>query len=548
METDPPPEPSSLETVRWFQQIAVWLELSGEQELRAWAEALDCPFLDTIEPSAVQHQFVQQVPIGFCRQHQIIAIDHPDHGPILVYGQPSAGESLSNLERHLGLPLALAFSTPATIQNAINLAFERETDQTQRVLRSLQPGGNLASVSLGERADLLDTDGQAPVVRLVNSVLFEAVQARASDIHVQPYESETKVRYRIDGVLFDVHVVPKTLQEEMLSRLKVLGGMNIAEKRLPQDGRASVKVGERAIDLRIASLPTNFGERIVIRLLDKSARVYRLPDLGYRDEILVRLQRLVQRDHGMILVTGPTGSGKSTTLYAALQEIDASQLNVVTIEDPIEYQLNGISQTQVNVKKGLTFASGLRSVLRQDPDIILVGEIRDRETAEMAIQSALTGHLVLSTLHTNDAASAITRLLDLGIEPYLAASCLVGILAQRLVRKNCPACKTLVDPPPEDLFSLGLSGSADKHFYAGIGCRSCRGTGYLGRFAVCELLTVSESIRDLIQRRATASEILTKGASEGLTTMREDGIRRVLAGETTCAEVARVTVGDLVES
>jgi type II secretory ATPase GspE/PulE/Tfp pilus assembly ATPase PilB-like protein len=250
----------------------------------------------------------------------------------------------------------------------------------------------------------------------------------------------------------------------------------------------------------------------------------------------------------MILVTGPTGSGKSTTLYAALQEIDASQLNVVTIEDPIEYQLSGISQTQVNVKKGLTFASGLRSVLRQDPDIILVGEIRDRETAEMAIQSALTGHLVLSTLHTNDSASAITRLLDLGIEPYLAASCLVGILAQRLVRKNCPSCKTLVNPPSEDLFSLGLSGSADNHFYAGIGCRSCRGTGYMGRFAVCELLTVSESIRDLIQRRATASEILTKGASEGLTTMREDGIRRVLAGETTCAEVARVTVGDLVES
>mgnify|MGYP000412539761 FL=1 len=276
--------------------------------------------------------------------------------------------------------------------------------------------------ALASREDLLDTEGRAPIIRLVNHLLFDAVKAGASDVHIQPYEDRVVVRQRIDGVLFDSFEIPKAVQEEVLTRVKVLGRMNIAEKRLPQDGRATVQLGDRNVDLRIASLPTSHNERIVIRLLDKSARLYTLGELGMPPHYLQAFRQLIQRDHGMILVTGPTGSGKSTTLYGALQEIDSVDLNVLTLEDPIEYQLDGISQTQINEKKGMTFASGMRSVLRQDPDIIMVGEVRDGETAVMAIQASLTGHLVFSTLHTNDAASAVTRLLDLGIEPYLVSS------------------------------------------------------------------------------------------------------------------------------
>ena len=349
---------------------------------------------------------------------------------------------------------------------------------------------------------------------------------------------------RIDGVLFDSFTIPKHLQDEVLSRVKVLGRMNIAEKRLPQDGRATVQVGDRLIDLRIASMPTSHGERIVIRLLDKSARLYTLNELGMDDRTLVRFHELIHLEHGMILVTGPTGSGKSTTLYAALREINAKDCNILTLEDPIEYQLEGISQTQINVKKGMTFASGLRSILRQDPDIIMLGEIRDEETAVMAIQSALTGHLVFSTLHTNDAASAVTRLLDLGIEPFLVASSVIAVLAQRLVRLNCPACSAPYYPTPDELRRLELSSDqiASARFMRGVGCDECRRTGYRGRLGIFELLTVNDAVRSQVQARANATEIRDASIQYGMHLLREDGHAKVLKGRTTLGEVLRVTV------
>jgi general secretion pathway protein E len=330
----------------------------------------------------------------------------------------------------------------------------------------------------------------------------------------------------------------------VLSRIKVLGKMDIAEKRLPQDGRATVTVGDRVIDLRIASLPGSYGERIVLRLLDKSTRVYSLSEVGMDEDTQRRIRELIKLEHGLILLTGPTGSGKTTTLYAALQEINTRDRNVLTLEDPIEYDIEGISQTQINVKKGLTFASGLRNVLRQDPDIIMVGEIRDHETAVMAIQSALTGHLVFSTLHTNDAASAVTRLLDLGIEPYLVSSSLLAVLAQRLVRKVCENCASEKELTRDERAQLGLSeeSHAASFYRTGRGCGACRNTGFRGRVAICELLRVDESIRGRIQSRASASEIRDAAMRAGMRLLRDNGIDKVLAGVTTVAEVARVTV------
>ena len=350
---------------------------------------------------------------------------------------------VDSIRRLLKDPLSSVVVDDIELHRRIDQAFEanRLANRTQEPSANAENPVAAVLISADDTNDLLQDQSDTPVIELVNRILFDAVQQQASDIHFQPVENAMVVRMRMDGVLFDTREIPKSLQEEVLTRIKVAGRMDIAEKRLPQDGRATVNVGQRVIDLRIASMPSSHGERIVVRLLDKSARLYRLPELGMDPLSLQRFRNAISVEHGLILVTGPTGSGKSTTLYSALQELDTRERNAVTLEDPIEYQLEGISQTQINLKKGMTFASGLRSVLRQDPDIIMVGEIRDAETAMMAVQAALTGHLVFSTLHTNDAASAVTRMMDLGIEPYLLASSLVSVLAQRLVRRSCPDCK-----------------------------------------------------------------------------------------------------------
>ncbi|MHB8974221.1 MAG: GspE/PulE family protein [Pirellulaceae bacterium] len=506
-------------------------------QLRAWAEVLRVPWVDDLRDRHVSVSFVERFPIRFARQHCVVALstDAGDAEQVEVaISSLGSWPVLDMVRRHLRRKISPLFAPEDRILTAINAAYQQRDGQATTAMSLLDTSGAADTTTLTIQEDLLDAVNKPPVIRLVNSVLFEAIQARASDVHIQPQEDDVVARQRIDGVLFDALHIPKGHQEEVISRLKILGGMNIAEKRLPQDGRATVEFGDRLVDLRIATLPTSFGERVVIRFLDKNAQLYTLDELGMSEQNGGDLKRLIKRDHGILLVTGPTGSGKSTTLYAALQEINSKVLNVITLEDPIEYQLAGISQTQINQKKGLTFAKGLRHVLRQDPDIIMVGEIRDRETAEMAIQSALTGHLVFSTLHTNDAASAVTRLLDLGIEPYLTASSVIAVLAQRLVRQLCRHCKRLGSGTSHDDASL-------HGCYEAVGCAACRRTGFQGRVGIFELLVISDAIRDLVQNRANAQNIRAQAIKERMTLLYDDGLRKVREGVTTIDEVLRVT-------
>lgn len=520
------------------------LEIPEQLIAKTSAAMFDVPFveqLSTLRPAAT---FVQQFPISYARQHSVMLFVNEAEQLSLALAHPENWKSLDSISRVLGNYPSPFFAPRDEIVKAINTAYEQQSSQPDAVLDSLSQEEARSKLLELERDDLLSTEGQAPVVELINLILLDAVKSGASDVHFQPYREKLIVRNRIDGVLFDAHTVPKAVQEEVLSRVKVMGKMNIAEKRLPQDGRATVTVGDRIIDLRIASLPGNYGERIVLRLLDKSARIFSLSQLGMEDQTRERFSQLLHQEHGLILLTGPTGSGKTTTLYAGLQEINTDDRNVITLEDPIEYDIEGISQTQINVKKGLTFAQGLRNVLRQDPDIIMVGEIRDQETAEMAIQSALTGHLVFSTLHTNDASSAVTRLLDLGIEPYLVSSSLLAVLAQRLVRRVCPVCATETKMTDEDFYLLQTNKEefGAETYLQGAGCETCRETGYKGRVAVNELLVVDQTIREKIQARTTAAEIRDVGINNGMRLLRSDGILKIHSGTTTPAEVARVTL------
>jgi general secretion pathway protein E len=526
--------------------MALSAGLDQSATARAVAEAIGAEHVDRLptdaRPSA---RFMDAIPIGYARRHKVMGLAS-DNGamPVLVANVAEL-QQVDVLARHLSCPIKPIIAPASEITTLINSAYEQRTGQTQVFVEGMDRTVLDEVRQMEGREDLLDTSGRAPVIKLVNLIFFEAVQQMASDIHVQPYEEHVVVRFRIDGVLFDAFELPKSVQDEMTSRIKVMGRMNIAEKRLAQDGRATVQVGDRMIDLRIASLPTSFGERVVIRLLDKSARLYTLGELGMEPGELAKFRELIGIEHGLILVTGPTGSGKSTTLYAALQEINATERNVLTLEDPIEYQLPGISQTQVSDRKGMTFASGLRHVLRQDPDIIMVGEIRDHETAVMAIQSALTGHLVFSTLHTNDAATAVTRLLDLGIEPYLVASSVAGVLAQRLVRRVCPACAERHTPQPGalDRLTRGLQVDADATIATAQGCEQCRQTGYRGRMGIFELLAIDDALRQRIQQCHTAAEIRSAAIAAGMRTLLDSGVTRVLQQSTTIDEVLRVTAG-----
>ena len=531
--------------------LAELMKAAGLQEaamLRAVALALRVEFAESLSSLATSSEFVAAVPISFARRQSVMGFapaSSDDPRLRVAISDPSAFERLQIVSRFLNRPCVPLLAPAAAIRWAIDQAYQQQTGQAQEYIKTLDGDDVLAEIQqLAGRDDLLDNAARAPVIKLVNLILFEAVKGDASDVHVQPYADRLMVRMRIDGVLYDSYTLPKTVQEEVVGRIKVMGKMNIAEKRLAQDGRATVSIGDRIVDLRIASLPTSNGERIVLRLLDKSARLYELPEIGMDPRTLALFEQLITVEHGLILVTGPTGSGKTTTLYSALNRINGKEKNILTLEDPIEYQLEGISQTQVSYKKGMTFAGGLRSVLRQDPDVIMVGEIRDLETATMAIQSSLTGHLVFSTLHTNDAATAVTRLLDLGIEPYLASSSLVGVLAQRLVRRVCPACAQPYRPTSTELRWLGVSFEATSRMRIGRGCPHCRNTGYRGRLGTFELLTLTEDLRRLITSRATAAEIKSAAIAAGMHTLRHDGVRQILDGVTTIAEVERVTLNE----
>jgi len=523
-------------------------EVPPELVARAVAETVGLEYRDSLAGTPVSSAFVGSVPIAYARRHGVVGLAGANGEVTVAFSEPDRWEQVQVLAKVLGKRVIPVLAPRREILKTVNAAYQQRTGQAQQVLEQISAGGGdgarevLAELAAGGNEDLLDVAGRRPVIRLVNLMIFEAVKRGASDVHVQGYRDRLLVRFRVDGMLFDVYQPPKAIQAEVISRIKVMGGMNIAEQRLAQDGRATVEVGDRVVDLRISTLPTSFGERAVIRLLDKSARLYELGELGMPPGVLARFRELIRRDHGIILVTGPTGSGKTTTLYAALGEINSKQLNILTLEDPIEYGLEGISQTQVSTRKGMTFADGLRHVLRQDPDIIMVGEIRDAETARMAIQSALTGHLVFSTLHTNDAAGAVARMLDLGVEPYLLASSLLGAMAQRLVRRVCVHCRRPHVPDEAELAKLGLARKdlAGRELFRAAGCQACMDSGYSGRVGVFELLTVDEPIREAVLARGKASSIRALAASNGMAGLRSAGLARALDGTTTMAEVDRV--------
>jgi len=495
----------------------------------------------------VPREFLDRIPLRFARDHAVVAI-----GPAtLALGKPDRLWAADRVAWRLDRECQVVQAPEDEILALINHAYHAEAKEITEVAEELKPDEPGGEVVLAE--DVLDLDEKAPAVKLVHAMLLQAIKQRASDIHLEPAENALRVRFRIDGVLYERVTLPKEVQDGVASRIKVMGRMDIAERRLPQDGGVTVRVGDRRVDLRIATLPSQHGERVVMRLLDKTMGLLTLEGLGFSPEDLGRVRKTLELLHGIILVTGPTGSGKTTTLYAMLSALNSAELNIITLEDPIEYQLEGITQTQVSVKKGLTFARGLRSIVRQDPDIIMVGEIRDLETASISIQSSLTGHLVFSTLHTNDAPSSVTRLLDLGVEPYLAASSVNAILAQRLARRVCQDCKELV---PLDLEAARVKGWSEEDLSLltergvtrtprGKGCGACFGTGFSGRTAIFELLVVTDEIRDLVVRRASAGDLKRAALKDGFLTLRKDGLRRVAAGLTTLDEVWSVTQMDL---
>jgi general secretion pathway protein E len=526
--------------------------VNEEQVLRALSIQLDLPFLSKIETEAVPEELVRKVPINFAKQARLLPVGQAADGVRVAVADPLDTAALDSLSMLLGLAVTPEVAVPQTIVDAINSVYDRAVDEHDKLMEDLETE-DLESVAheLEEPTDLLDADDEAPIIRLVNSLLFRAVKERASDIHINPEDKDIAVRYRIDGVLREVIRPPKRFQASIASRVKIMGGLNIAEKRLPQDGRIRIKIAGKDIDIRLSTVPTAHGERIVMRLLDKSNVLLDLAEIGFEKWQLQIIDGLITRSHGIVLVTGPTGSGKTTTLYAALSKINSPDLNILTIEDPVEYQLQGIGQVQVNPKIDLTFAGGLRSFLRQDPDVIMVGEIRDLETAEIAIQASLTGHLVFSTVHTNDAAGAITRLVDMGVQPFLVASSLVGVLAQRLVRVLCPACKAPYAPTPEELNQAGITpkileqAGNPKKLYKSVGCDACNRTGFQGRTGIYELMLVDDDVRQLILKNVDSNSIKKAAVNHGMVTLMDHGAYKVAQGITTAAEVLSVTAEDI---
>ncbi len=525
-----------------------------EQVLKALAAQLELPYQMRLAPDEISPELVKLVPINFAKQAKLMPLRVETDGDaraMVAVADPLDSSALDSVRLLLGASISPVLVPSQAILDCINSVYDRAANEAEQLVGDLEAGDlDMVAHELEEPQDLLDSSDEAPIIRLVNSLLFRAAKERASDIHIEPQEKDICVRFRVDGVLQEVIRPPKRFQNSIASRVKIMGGLNIAEKRLPQDGRIRVKLAGRDIDIRLSTTPTVFGERIVMRLLDKSAVLLDLAEIGMDKDQLAAMEGLIHKANGIVLVTGPTGSGKTTTLYAALSIINRPDLNIMTIEDPVEYQLQGISQTPVSPKIDLTFANGLRSFLRQDPDVIMVGEIRDRETAEIAIQASLTGHLVFSTVHTNDAAGAITRLIDMGVEAYLVGSSLIGVLAQRLVRVLCKECREAYLPTPEELKEIGLSTEKQKPreprmIYRPKGCDACNGTGYRGRTGIYEIMMVDDAIRELAVKKVDSGSIKRAAVQKGMRTLMEDGGRKVLRGITSVAEVLSVTQEDL---
>ena len=541
--------------------------ISEKQLLEALSVQYDLPYWPKLPLKNTDSEFTDDVPIQFLKKFNMVPLEYPNPitaeacglaplnsddadkpvapaGYVVAINDPLNFHALDDLVRLMHFTdFKLVLAERETILSAINLQYDLRRDSAQQLVQDMEENGSDIISEIEETADLLDDTSEAPIIKLVNHIISQSIKARASDIHIEPYQHSFTVRYRVDGILYDLLTPPKWIQPALISRIKVVAKMNIAEKRLPQDGRFEVKIGDQNIDLRVSTIPTAFGERVVLRLLNKSGSLLELTDLGFNPARLKLIKKLVTSPNGIILVTGPTGSGKTTTLYAILQTINKANINIITIEDPVEYQIKGISQIQVNPKIDLTFARGLRSIVRQDPDVILIGEIRDMETAGIAVQSALTGHLVFSTLHTNDSASAITRLVDMGVEPFLISSSVLAVAAQRLVRVLCDNCKKAYQPSTIYLKSIGV---APEHFnenriYKAVGCEKCITTGYKGRQGIFEIMLMNEYLKNLILETFDSNRIKNEAVKQKMISLRQDGLERVLDGTTTMEEVLRVT-------
>ena len=514
--------------------MSINLPISENAPLAATTHGFEYVNLELVKP---EPEALALAPGDFAVKHRVLPLALDGETLVVAIGSPDALQAADDLGVLTGRPVHPVLADPQLIKDKIDEFF------LQKLLQGL--AGDDDTTTIEEVSDLTDLTRMADdsqVVGMVNAIFAQAVRDRASDIHIEPYEREVKVRYRIDGMLHEMMRPPKRLHNAIVSRLKILGEMNIAERRLPQDGRIKLNLGGRSIDVRVSIVPTTFGERAVMRILDKTTAMLSLEELGLSSDVLERYRKLITIPYGIILATGPTGAGKSTTLYASLQEIYSPSTNILTIEDPVEYQVPGISQIQVRSNIGLTFANGLRSFLRQDPDVIMVGEIRDHETGEIAIHAALTGHVVFSTLHTNDSAGAVTRLVDMGLEPFLVASSLSGVVAQRLVRRVCSNCAEPYEYEPEALRAIGIDPDQKGNFLKGRGCEKCTNTGYKGRVGLYELFLVDETIRRMTVDRAPSSALKEHAVqNQGMRTLIGDGRNAVLAGKTTPAEVMRVS-------
>lgn len=520
-------------------KVLVGMGLATQDAIaKAVANQLGIEYIN-IQGLTIPDDVLTSLPETVIRRHQVIPIRVEGNVMVLGMVDPLDVVALDDIRRLTDREVLPAAITADGFQSAVNKypALESSLDQ---VIQEIRPS-DVAEEEPGlDRLREIVED--APVVRLVNLMLVQAVRQGASDIHVEPQENRLRIRYRIDGTLYNVMTAPKHVQAATTSRIKIMANMNIAERRLPQDGRIELRVDNREIDLRVSSIPTTYGEKVVMRILDKRSALVGIDKLGLMGTDQDRFESLITKPYGIILITGPTGSGKTTSLYAILNRINKTEVNIITIEDPVEYRLAGISQVQVNPKAGLTFANGLRSFLRQDPDVIMVGEIRDEETARIAIHAALTGHLVLSTLHTNDAPGAVARLVDMGIEPFLVASSVIGVVAQRLVRMLCPRCKVAYEPPPELVarYGLGRPGEPPPTVYKAVGCEACNNIGYKGRIGLFEIMPMEDELRNLVVKNASADAIKRAAIAMGMRTLHQDGVVKVLAGMTSLEEMLRV--------
>ena len=503
--------------------------------------------VESIPEDDIDYELIKQFPISFAKRFRILPISK-DNGTLkVVFAPPQELYALDEVRSRFNCSLETYITLERVLTDSINRVYEQGKDV---VSEDINEGSGLSDMEFTEPQDLIEAEDEAPIIKFINTLLFQAVREHASDIHIECFEKEVLVRFRKDGILHDVTKVPKTVQSSVISRVKIMSELDIAERRKPQDGSIRLKIGGRDIDVRVSTVPTSWGESVVMRLLYRSSVLMSFEQLGLEGEKLETVESLIKRPHGIILVTGPTGSGKTTSLYAALQRINLPDKKIITIEDPVEYQIQGINQIQVNTKVDLTFANGLRSILRQDPDVILVGEIRDRETADISMNASLTGHLVFSTLHTNDSVSAVTRLADMGVESFLIASTLSAVIAQRLVRILCTQCRERYVPIDEELGRIGLAREAcpEGKIYRAKGCQECMGTGFSGRIAIFEILLIDDELKNTILTHPDSSTLKEKALRNGLITLRMDGADKVAKGITSIDEVLRVTEEELAES